>query len=134
MGRRGFLRERTDGIRLGHLPLEGIHAGRSGLMKTVEADDFAAQVIGEAFLTGQKHLKINDALFEFFDGSHGVLFLRSEGDAKGLQDAVQDPGGLRKGDAVVGDRHAGTSGLIDAPEHEGAVDHAAAAVNDKGVL
>lgn len=57
------------------------------------------------------------------------MFLKAEG----LEHAVKVTLGGGDGDAVVGDGDAGFGGLLLAPEHEGAVDHAAAAVDDEGV-
>ena len=54
--------------------------------------------------------------------------------AEGLEDAVEDALGFGDGHAVVGDGDASGLGLVHAPEHKGAVDHAPAAVDDQGVL
>ena len=52
---------------------------------------------------------------------------------EGLEDAVEDALGFGDGHTVVGDRDGFGAGLVNAPEHEGAVDHAAAAVDDEGI-
>ncbi len=134
-----FFGEGADGKFVGSGFLKFNSAGKT-FVESVKAENLVAQVVEEAFLAGKEGFELDNAFFEGLEGRHGCLSVlwsgcRGGGVAKveGVEDAVENTCGFGDGNAVVGDRNVGGFGLIDAPEHKGAVDHAATTVDDEGV-